>query len=46
MIDKQYLKKATFTVVLKKKGVFELNRNLLLDIPDNIKLNTVQFVVK
>lgn len=45
-IDEKYSNKATFTVVLKKKGIFEFTRDLFKDLPDHIKLDSVQFEVE
>ncbi len=35
-----------YTLILKKKGVFEFDRSLFKNLPDQIKLESVKFEVK
>lgn len=44
-INGKYTKEASYTVTLKKKGVFELNKDLFNSLPDHIKLTPMQLEV-
>ncbi|PKQ63813.1 hypothetical protein BZG02_07250 [Labilibaculum filiforme] len=44
-LNGNYTNGASFTVILKKKGVFQLNKDLFKDLPDYVQIDPVQFEV-